>query len=154
MARPRLVDDPSERGIICAEILEALPQWFGIPTAREAYVAEAPTLPTYAVDEDGRAIGFLTLKVHNAWTAEIHLLGVLPGWHRRGVGRALVEQTVRVSQEEGRSFLTVKTLAEEHPDPYYAATRAFYRAMKFRPLEVFPDLWGPANPCLLMARAI
>lgn len=154
MILPVPVDNPTKREDVCAEILEALPQWFGIPAAREAYIAEAPTLPTYAVDEDGRAIGFLTLKVHNAWTAEIHVLGVLPGWHRRGVGRALVEQAVRVSQEEGRSFLTVKTLAEEHPDPYYAATRAFYRAMEFRPLEVFPNLWDPANPCLVMARAI
>lgn len=50
--------------------------------------------------------------------------------------------------------LTVKTLAPSHPDPHYAATRSFYEAMNFLPIELFPTLWGPANPCLLMARVI
>jgi GNAT superfamily N-acetyltransferase len=154
MILPVLVDNPTKREDICAEILGALPRWFGIPAARDAYIAEASSLPTFAVYEDGRPVGLLTLKVHNAWTAEIHVIGVLPARHRKGVGRALVEQAVRVSREERRTILTVKTLAEEHPDPYYAATRAFYRALEFRPLEVFPELWGAANPCLVMARVL
>lgn len=51
-------------------------------------------------------------------------------------------------------MLLVKTLADTHPSEEFAQTRAFYRAMEFGRLEVFPDLWGPHNPCLLMARVI
>jgi hypothetical protein len=50
--------------------------------------------------------------------------------------------------------LLVKTLADRHPSPEFAMTRAFSSAMGFRRLEVFADLWGPHNPCLLMARVI
>ena len=53
-----------------------------------------------------------------------------------------------------RNLLLVKTLADTHPSPEYAATRAFYRSLGFLPLAVLPDLWGPANPCLLMVRPL
>jgi hypothetical protein len=35
-----------------------------------------------------------------------------------------------------------------------AATRAFYQAVGFLPIEEFPDLWGAENPCLLMLRPL
>ena len=154
MTLPVRVDNPTERAAVCAGILNALPQWFGIRAARDAYIAEARNLPVHAVHEEGRPIGVLSLKAHNAWTVEIHVMGVLPDRQRMGVGRALVEQAVRVSRDEGRTFLTVKTLAEQKPDRHYAATRTFYQAMEFRPLEVFPELWGAGNPCLVMIRLL
>lgn len=54
----------------------------------------------------------------------------------------------------GLRFLTVKTLASSHPDQNYAATRRFYEAIDFLPLEVLPTLWGTENPCLLMIRPL
>ena len=51
-------------------------------------------------------------------------------------------------------FLSVKTLASEHPDLNYAMTRRFYEAAGFIPLEVFPTLWEEGNPCLLMIRPL
>jgi hypothetical protein len=48
----------------------------------------------------------------------------------------------------------VKTLAPSDPDPGYEATRAFYAAAGFRPLETLPQVWGPENPCLLMVRPL
>ncbi len=81
-------------------------------------------------------------------------MGVLAGWHRRGVGRALVERAESYARAEGFSLLHVKTLAPSDPDPGYAATRAFYAAAGFRPLEVLPEVWGPDDPCLLMVRPL
>jgi hypothetical protein len=43
-------------------------------------------------------------------------------------------------------FLQVKTSSSAKPDDGYARTRAFYLSCGFRPLEEFPDLWGPGNP--------
>ena len=48
----------------------------------------------------------------------------------------------------------VKTLVESHSSPEYAITRKFYRAMGFRRLTVLPELWDPADPCLLMVRPL
>lgn len=74
--------------------------------------------------------------------------------HRRGIGRELVDALVQEAECSGHAVLLVKTRAETHPSPEYAATRAFYRKMEFRRLTVLPDLWDEANPCLLMIRAI
>jgi GNAT superfamily N-acetyltransferase len=81
-------------------------------------------------------------------------MGVLPSRHRQGTGRRLIERAEQFCAERGMKFLTVKTLADIHPDEGYAKTRAFYRAMGFTPLEVFPLYWDESNPCLFMAKGI
>jgi hypothetical protein len=43
----------------------------------------------------------------------------------------------------------VKTLGPSRADVGYAATRRFYRAVGFLPLEELIDFWGK-NPCLVM----
>jgi ribosomal protein S18 acetylase RimI-like enzyme len=143
---------------ICRAILDDLPEWFGLPEAKETYITEADDLPMLACqdgqDDDGVPIGFISLKLHTSFAAELYVLGVKRRFHRRGVGRALIEAAVAQGTERGLRFLTVKTLAPTHPDPNYAATRRFYEAMNFVPVELFPTLWGPDNPCLLMARVI
>ena len=74
--------------------------------------------------------------------------------HRRGVGRALVEHVAAEARAAGTRVLHVKTLADLHPSPEYAQTRAFYKAMGFLRLIVIPELWDPANPCLLMVKPL
>ena len=73
---------------------------------------------------------------------------------RRGLGRALVRAAERHGRATGRALLTVKNLAPRVESDEYGRTRAFYEAMGFRPVEVFPTLWGEANPCLLMAKPL
>ena len=82
------------------------------------------------------------------------MLGVKKPWQRRGAGKALFEAAETSCLEAGMKFLTVKTLAASHPDPSYARTRAFYEAIGFLPLEVFPTLWSHDNPCVLMVKAL
>ena len=57
------------------------------------------------------------------------------------------------AKAHGQTFITVKTLADTHPDEGYARTRAFHMKLGFIPLEVLP-LWGEDNPCLLMAKML
>ncbi|MEN6523457.1 MAG: N-acetyltransferase, partial [Anaerolineaceae bacterium] len=47
-----------------------------------------------------------------------------------------------------------KTLDASRCCEEYDRTRAFYEAMGFRPLEVFPELWDKDNPCLLMVKRL
>lgn len=150
---------PAARGqsAVIEPILRALPQWFGIESATQMYVFEAEINPTIvAIDkrEGDKPVGFLTLIQHSQHAAEIYVMGVLPEYHRRGVGRLLLAAAEAHLIAEGTIFLQVKTLSDKHPDAGYAQTRSFYLEMGFVLLEEFPDLWGDHNPCWQMVKAL
>ena len=150
---PRPVPVLAGRAAVCRQVLEVLPEWFGIPAAIESYVAAASDLPMLAwFEPSGRVAGFVSVKAQTAAAAEVHVIGVKRPWHRRGVGRSLIEAAVQLAEAEGLRFLTVKTLSSSKADPNYAATRRFYEAVGFLPIEEFPTLWGAGNPCVLMVR--
>ncbi len=137
---------------VCAPILHALPGWFGIEAANAQYLKDIDVLPTWIALRGNEVAGFLTLKKHTPQAAEIHVVGVCLNLHRQGVGRALLAEVEQALRQQGIEYLQVKTLSASHPDEGYARTRAFYLAMGFRPLEEFPELWGPDNPCLQMVK--
>lgn len=134
--------------------MRSLPDWFGI----EEGIAEARSYlesqEGLVAEEDGRILGFLTFASEFAESAEITWMAVVPDAHRRGVGRALIDVLVDELSRRGVRLLLVKTLADSHPSPEYATTRAFYRAMGFLPLTVLPEHWDEANPCLFMVRTV
>lgn len=146
------VEAPSERSALCERVLRALPDWFGVEESLQNYVREVADLPVFVASLDSREAGFVAFKRQTDSAGEVCVMGVYRWAHRRGVGRALIERLEELCRQEGRTFLTVKTLAASHPDQGYADTRGFYAAMGFCPLEVFPTLWDEANPCLLMAK--
>jgi GNAT superfamily N-acetyltransferase len=138
----------------CEAVLRALPEWFGIETALLEYVRDVASLPTWLWRADGELLAFLSIKRHFPDAAEIHVMGVVPGAHRGGLGRRLVEACEAHLRGSGCRFLQVKTLSASSPDPHYAKTRSFYEAMGFAGLEEFPTLWDEWNPCLLMVKAL
>jgi ribosomal protein S18 acetylase RimI-like enzyme len=131
-------------------VLEALPDWFGLPDAVERYVHDVAALTVLAVDDNG----FLALKVHTDTAAEIYVMGVMPEHHRAGIGTALVAEAEDLLRETGIEYLQVKTLGPSRPDEHYAATRRFYEARGFRPLEELTEIWGEENPCLIMVKRL
>jgi len=142
------------RSALCRAILEALTDWFGIPAAREAYIAEVAQLAMVAAYAGEEPVGFATLKPQTPAAAELHLIGVLQSHHGRGIGAGLLRQIEALARQQGARLLTVKTLAPSIPYPPYVATRAFYERQGFLPVEVFPLLWGPEDPCLLMVKQL
>jgi len=171
------------QGAACEAVLRALPDWFGIEASIVQYVADAAVLPSFVSvgggtegtdagprgtsEEPGRTdearagdregehvVGLLSLKRHAPEAAEIHVMGVLPDRHRGGVGAALLAAAEDWLRRDGVRFLSVKTLSPARPDPGYAQTRAFYRAMGFVPLMELPELWGKENPCLVMVKPL
>lgn len=143
-------------------LLRSLPDWFGIESSIAAYVVKARELPTYLAwagtgfqvpDEDHRPVGVLLAARHFPQAAEIYLMAVEPGVHRRGVGRALVEALETDLIADGVELLQVKTLGPSRPDAGYDKTRQFYTRMHFRPLEEIHGLW-PENPCLVMVKVL
>ena len=55
----RKIDCDSERSTITRTILEALPDWFGIPEAREEYIADSTDKPFFCAFEGDMSAGFL-----------------------------------------------------------------------------------------------
>jgi ribosomal protein S18 acetylase RimI-like enzyme len=138
----------------CEPILRALPEWFGIEAAIQDYAATIPRLPTFLAKAGGQIVGFLSLKQHNPYAAEVYVMGILPGFQRDGIGRALMEKAEEYVRGQKIEYLQVKTLGPSDADLNYAKTRAFYAALGFRPLEEFSQIWDENNPCLVMVKKI
>ncbi|MBR4193719.1 MAG: GNAT family N-acetyltransferase [Oscillospiraceae bacterium] len=140
------ITDKDRKEHIARLILLALPEWFGIPESTRAYIEASRELPFWAAFEDGNAVGFLALKGTGPKTVELHVMGVLPEYHRRGIGAGLWEAAKAYAKAQGYLYAQVKTVASGHY-PEYDRTNAFYRAMGFEALECFPILWDARNPC-------
>jgi ribosomal protein S18 acetylase RimI-like enzyme len=153
-------------GAHCEAVLRSLPAWFGIEAAVVQYVEEAPRLEAYgawrgaapragaAPGAAGEVVGFLGVKRPFPEAAEVYVMGVRPEHHRRGLGRRLLEAAEGALRASGVRLLQVKTLSPARENAEYARTRAFYLARGFLPLEEFPELWGPANPCLQLVKVL
>ena len=146
------VVDKSTKSVVCNLVLRSLPTWFGIEESIVEYVKTTQEMPFWVAYDGEIPIGFIALKKHNNYTIEICVMGVLKQYHRKGVGRKLIETVEQYCQGNKNKYLTVKTLDESREDESYEKTRKFYYAMGFLPLEVFPLLWDVTNPCLFMVK--
>ena len=138
---------------ITRTILEALPDWFGIPEATEEYIVDSKEKPFFCAYADDIPIGFLYLKETGRHTVELAVMGVLKEYHRMGVGRKLFEHAKNEAKRLGYSFIQVKTVQMGRYD-IYDDTNHFYRSLGFKELEVFPMLWDEWNPCQIYIMAI
>lgn len=144
----RRIDDPEEKVRIAAAVLDALPDWFGIPESTRSYVQGSRELPFWAAEQ-----GFIVLRPTSRYAAEVFVMGVLPQSHRQGVGRQLMQALEAYAVQQGYEYLQVKTV-RKGCYPEYDRTNAFYEAMGFRELECFPDLWDTNNPCQVYVKRI
>ena len=145
------IDNPEQKSHICNTILRTLPNWFGVESAVLDFVNKTSSMPFFAAFDGDIPIGFVALKIHNPYTSEIYVMGVFQEYHRRGIGKNLIEYCKSFCIDNKTEYLTVKTLDESAQSDSYAKTRQFYLAMGFRPVEVFPLHWDKDNPCLFMA---
>lgn len=143
----------SEKQTITRTILEALPDWFGIPEAREEYIAGSWDNIFFCAYEDNQPVGFLYIKETGKDTAELAVMGVLKEYHRHGIGKALFEHAKNDAREAGYSFLQVKTVQMGRYEDY-DATNMFYLSLGFKEFEVFPTLWDEWNPCQVYVMAL
>ncbi len=78
------------REALAREILEELPEWFGIRKQRRHILRRPMSCQCLPANLAVKAIGFLTLKLQTIHAMEIVVMGVRRAWHRRGAGRALM----------------------------------------------------------------
>ena len=149
----RWIENAQEKKRICLAILNALPDWFGIPESIAEYGETVQALPFLVHEEDGQPVAFVALKETSVSAVEIHVMGIHLPYHRKGIGRQLVAACEAYARAHGMPLLHVKTLSDAVGNAAYLKTYAFYRAQGFLPLEVLP-LWDEHNPCLLLVKPL
>lgn len=152
----RKIEDEKEKKKIARQILESLPEWFGIPEAREEYIADSEERPFFsAFDESNpeKPVGFIYLKETGKDTVELAVMGVLKEYHRCGIGKNLFEACKKEACRQGYSFIQVKTVQMGKYEDYDRTNR-FYLSLGFKEFEVFPTLWDEWNPCQVYVMAL
>jgi len=144
------VKNENQKKAVVAEVLKDLPEWFGIPESTQAYREGATTLQVWAAYQESDLTGFVSLSYSSEDCAEIDCLGVKKGHQGRGIGSQLL---ANLESEAGKQvdYLQVKTVAEGS-NKDYDRTNVFYRSLGFKKLEIFPQLWGPQNPCQILIK--
>jgi ribosomal protein S18 acetylase RimI-like enzyme len=140
--------------IECEKLLRSLPEWFGIESAIIDYLNDIKNMLTYVVKIDNKVVAFITLNLHNKYTAEIHVMGIYREYHNRKIGTKLIQYIENILKSKNYEYLHVKTLSDSHTDINYAKTRMFYFSNGFRPIQEIKELWGEHNPCLLMIKKL
>ena len=118
------------------------------------YAQDTAKLPTFAIEEDGRVVSFLSLMQHFPESWEVHCMAVLASHRSKGHGSALLALAERWLAAQGVRFLQVKTVAHTSKSAEYAETRLFYEAQGFTRLEIFPLLWALQNPALQLVKVL
>ena len=142
-----------EKKKISRSILESLPDWFGIPEAREQYIQDSVDKTFFCAYDHDKPVGFLYLKQTGNETMELAVMGVLKAYPRRGIGKALFERAKTASREKGCSFFQVKTVQMGKYEDY-DKTNLFYLSLGFKEFEIFPTLWDAQNPCQIYVMAL
>ncbi len=138
---------------IARKILYDLPEWFGMPKYTEEYIEKSSDMPFFAAMIDNEPIGFAALKETSPYTAEIYCMGILKTYHHKGHGKEIFKTLESFAVKQGYKFLQVKTVKQGKYD-IYDKTNAFYKAMGFYELEVFPTLWDEWNPCQVFVKSL
>jgi ribosomal protein S18 acetylase RimI-like enzyme len=124
-------EDPATSRRLLEDLTRHLPEWFGQPEANRHYAEQAEILDAWTARIDGNVRGLLLLKRHSAVSAEVYWLGVDPGHHRQGLGRALVGAIEGRLRQERLKYLFVMTLHPDDPYEPYQRTRTFYERLGF-----------------------
>lgn len=135
------------------EILDSIPDWFGIPEANARYVEAAGRLPSYLAVDGADVIGVALLNEHFPPSRELHLIAVRRDRHRQGVGRALLAEIEADLRDAGVRILEVHTLGPSDEDEGYAETREFYLAQGFIPVNELQRIdWD--GPTLILVKPL
>lgn len=142
-----------EKQKVVRQILEGLPEWFGIAEAREEYIAQSAGQPCFAAMEQGKPIGFLCLKETGRDTMELAVMGGTESTTAEVVAERFLRQQRSMRPKPGILFCQVKTVQMGRYKEYDDTNR-FYQSLGFKELEVFPSLWDEWNPCQIYIMAI
>ncbi len=142
-----------EKEKISREILNDLPEWFGMPESTEEYITDSQDKPFIACFMDNEAVGFVVLNATSEDCADIFVMGIKKNYHRMGIGTKLNDAYEKLAKKLGYTYTQVKTVQTGHYKEY-DITNNFYKSVGYKELEVFPTLWDEWNPCQVYIKYI
>lgn len=149
----KTIEDNEVKSEITLKVLRDLPEWFGIEEALLNYVEHVKSCYYAAYEIEENYVGFVALE-ENPVSYDMHVLGLLKSYHRKGIGKALVDHAEAYAKSQNKKYMTVKTVSADSPDLNYKKTRIFYEQMGYEHLEIFKTLWDEYNPCLYMIKTL
>ena len=147
----REIVNVDEKQKISEEILNDLPQWFGIEKSTKEYVDNSNDKNFLACFTGDEVIGFVVLNATSKDCAEIYVMGVKRWFHRIGVGKALNEAYEKMAKIFGYTYSQDKTV-KMGCYQQYDITNKFYISIGYKELECFPNLWDKWNPCQIYVK--
>lgn len=130
----REITDKKEKEKISREILEDLPEWFGMTESTEEYIADSKDKPFLACFLENEPVGFIVLNETSPDCAEIFVMGIKKKFHRQGAGEKLNQAYENLAKKLGYTYSQVKTVETGYYQEY-DATNSFYQAMGYKKLE-------------------
>lgn len=145
--------DTNLKESISRDILNDLPEWFGMPESTEEYIRDSKDKPFIACFLDNDAVGFVSLNSTSNDCADIFVMGIKKNYHRMGIGTKLNYAYEELAKKLGYTYSQVKTVQSGHYKEY-DITNNFYKSVGYKELEVFPTLWDEWNPCQVYIKYI
>ncbi|WP_314557318.1 GNAT family N-acetyltransferase [uncultured Parvimonas sp.] len=145
--------DTNLKESISRDILNDLPEWFGIPESTEEYIRDSKDKPFIACFLDNDAVGFMALNSTSNDCADIFVMGIKKNYHRMGIGTKLNYAYEELAKKLGYTYTQVKTVQSGHYKEY-DITNNFYKSVGYKELECFPNLWDEWNPCQVYIKYI
>ena len=150
-------------GVDCRWIMRALPEQFGDRIIQDQLMRDADKYPTMVAKLDGDIIGFLTYKELLPESVEMCTIGVLPQYHKQGIGNYMQDTMLSHLKSEGYKIVQIKLVAAD----YSTLDLGWARRLGFSPLELHPNWCWRANtngcncryphgtiPCLIIAKTL
>lgn len=145
--------DTNLKESISRDILNDLPEWFGMPESTEEYIRDSKDKPFIACFLDNDAVGFVALNSTSNDCADIFVMGIKKNYHRMGIGTKLNYAYEELAKKLGYTYTQVKTVQSGHYKEY-DITNNFYKSVGYKELECFPNLWDEWNPCQVYIKYI
>ncbi len=147
------IRNKKEKEMIATKILYSLPEWFGVEEYIKDYIEKVQEMLCLAYYREEEVVGFTALNSTSDDTVEIYVMGILKEYHRIGIGRSLYQYMENYARKLGYEYIQVKTVQSGHYKEY-DQTNNYYKAMGFKELECFPDMWDKHNPCQIYVKYI
>jgi len=111
-------------------IANDLSEWFD-DSGRANIAIDIRHQTGYVALDQHEVIGFVSLFVYEG-ALNIGWIGVKRAYHHQGIGRKLIEETIRHARKIGLDTIKVYTLGDSVDYAPYEATRKFYAGCGFR----------------------
>ena len=126
--RVKPLENESERHA-CLDIARALPEWFN-DAGLKAMERDLKSETTFIAVENGRVLGFITVKPIDKKALEILWMAVKREFRGKGIGTEMLRFVERWAEERNFEILVVKTSGDLSYEPY-DETRRFYERRGF-----------------------